>query len=162
MNKLRKVVLVEGIVQGVGFRPFVYKLAADFKLKGWVNNTSLGVIVDIEGREEQVLSFIEMLKNNTPSLAKVSNITINSKELIGYENFEIKFSKEDDNISTLISPDISICDDCKEEIFDVKNRRYRYPFTNCTNCGPRFSIIKKLPYDRKTTTMEAFKMCPQC
>ena len=146
MNKLRKVILVEGIVQGVGFRPFVYKLAADFKLKGWVNNTSLGVIVDIEGREEQVLSFIEMLKNNTPSLAKVSNITINSKELIGYENFEIKFSKEEENISTLISPDISICDDCKEEIFDVKNRRYRYPFTNCTNCGPRFSIIKKLPY----------------
>lgn len=162
MKKLRKVILVEGIVQGVGFRPFVYKLAADFNLKGWVNNTSLGVIVDIEGREEQVLSFIEMLKNNTPSLAKVSNITINSKELIGYQTFEIKFSEEEENISTLISPDISICDDCKEEIFDVKNRRYRYAFTNCTNCGPRFSIIKKLPYDRKTTTMEAFKMCPQC
>ncbi|CUN50591.1 carbamoyltransferase HypF [Clostridium disporicum] len=162
MNKLRKVILVQGIVQGVGFRPFVYKLAVDLNLKGWVNNTSLGVIVDIEGEEEQVLSFIEILKNNTPPLAKVLNITIHSKELIGYENFEIKFSKEEENISKLISPDISICDDCKEEIFDVKNRRYRYPFTNCTNCGPRFSIIKKLPYDRKTTTMEAFKMCPQC
>lgn len=162
MERLRKVILVEGIVQGVGFRPFVYKLAFDLNLKGWVNNSSLGVIVDIEGEKEKIISFIESIKNNAPPLAKVSNITINSKELIGHDNFEIKFSKEEDNTSTLISPDISICDDCKKEIFDIKNRRYRYPFINCTNCGPRFSIIKKLPYDRKTTTMEAFKMCNKC
>lgn len=162
MGKLRKVILVEGIVQGVGFRPFVYKSACDLNLKGWVSNTSLGVIIDMEGKEEKVLIFIEMLKNNAPPLAKVSNISIYSKDLIGYEDFEIRISEEADNISTLISPDISICDNCKKEIFDADNRRYRYPFTNCTNCGPRFSIIKKLPYDRKTSTMEAFKMCPKC
>lgn len=162
MNQNRKFIEVKGIVQGVGFRPFVYKLAKLNNLVGWVNNTSKGVMIDIEGDEKNLNSFIDELNNNPPLLSKITSINIMNMEIVGYKNFIIKESNNKLNATTYISPDYSICPQCKEEIFDKNNRRYRYPFTNCTNCGPRFSIIKSLPYDRVSTTMYDFKMCNKC
>ena len=162
MSKNRKFIEVKGIVQGVGFRPFVYKLAKLNNLFGWVNNTSKGVFIDIEGDENNINNFINELKYNAPPLSRITSININNMELLGYENFIIKESINNLNATTYISPDYSTCSECKNEIFDKNNRRYRYPFTNCTNCGPRFSIIKSLPYDRVSTTMNYFEMCDNC
>lgn len=162
MSKKRVFMKVEGIVQGVGFRPFVYNLATSLKLYGWVNNNSEGVYVDIEGSEKNIESFIKALRYNPPPLAKVENITINYLPLYSYENFTIKESITSENNITLISPDIATCDDCMKDVLDKDNKRFRYPFTNCTNCGPRFSIIKALPYDRDKTTMKSFKLCSSC
>ncbi len=162
MSKNRKFIEVKGIVQGVGFRPFVYKLAKLNNLFGWVNNTSKGVFIDIEGDENNINNFINELKDNAPPLSRITSININNMELLGYENFIIKESINNLNATTYISPDYSTCSECKNEIFDKNNRRYRYPFTNCTNCGPRFSIIKSLPYDRVSTTMNYFEMCDNC
>ena len=153
MNKNRKFIEVKGIVQGVGFRPFIYNLAKLNNLAGWVNNTSQGVIIDIEGDEKSLNSFINELKNKPPALSKITSINIINKEIANYKGFFIKKSNSNLSVTTYISPDYSICPQCKKEIFDKNNRRYRYPFTNCTNCGPRFSIIKSLPYDRISTTM---------
>ncbi|GKU25907.1 carbamoyltransferase HypF [Clostridium folliculivorans] len=153
---------VQGIVQGVGFRPFVYKKAIDLELKGWVNNNSEGVYIDIEGDTDSIYQFLKELRNNPPALSKVENISTQEKPLIGYEVFDVRESEKVKEKITLISPDVSICKDCTDELLDRDNRRYRYPFTNCTNCGPRFSIIKDIPYDRDKTTMKSFVMCPQC
>ncbi len=158
----RKIINIKGIVQGVGFRPFVYKIAKENSINGWVKNTSKGVVIEAEGNDESIDKFIYMLKNNPPELSNITEIKINSREAIGYINFEIKFSENVDNAITNISPDIALCDKCKEDIQNKNNRRYGYPFTNCTNCGPRLSIIKKLPYDRATTTMNEFIMCDEC
>lgn len=162
MNKNRKFIEVKGIVQGVGFRPFIYNLAKLNNLSGWVNNTSHGVIIDIEGDEKSLNSFINELKNKPPALSKITSINIINKEIANYKGFFIKKSNSNLSVTTYISPDYSICPQCKKEIFDKNNRRYRYPFTNCTNCGPRFSIIKSLPYDRISTTMNEFEMCEKC
>ncbi|MBM6820605.1 carbamoyltransferase HypF, partial [Clostridium saudiense] len=162
MNENRKFIEVKGIVQGVGFRPFVYNLAKLNNLAGWVNNTNQGVIIDIEGNENSINKFIDELKNNPPALSKINSINIIDKEVINYKNFFIKESNSDLRPTTYISPDYSICSQCKKEIIDKDDRRYRYPFTNCTNCGPRFSIIKSLPYDRISTTMNDFEMCDKC
>ncbi|MEN8076549.1 carbamoyltransferase HypF [Clostridioides difficile] len=162
MEKYRKLIEVKGIVQGVGFRPFVYNLAIKYKLLGWVNNNGNGVIIDIEGSKENIYKFIENLKNNPPPLANIISIKVLEMNNINYKSFSIKISNNNLKATTYISPDFSICPQCKEEIFDVNNRRYKYPFTNCTNCGPRFSIIKELPYDRQTTTMKEFEMCDKC
>ena len=162
MNENRKFIEVKGIVQGVGFRPFVYNLAKLNNLAGWVNNTNQGVIIDIEGNENSINKFIDELKNNPPALSKINSINISDKEVINYKNFFIKESNADLRPTTYISPDYSICSQCKKEIIDKDDRRYRYPFTNCTNCGPRFSIIKSLPYDRISTTMNDFEMCDKC
>ena len=162
MNKYRKVINVKGVVQGVGFRPFIYNLAKECNLLGWVSNTSKGVIIDIEGNEKNINKFIKSIKSNPPILSKINSINIEDKQVINYDAFNIKESTSDISPTTYISPDYSICSKCKEDIDDVNNRRYKYPFTNCTNCGPRFSIIKELPYDRQFTTMNEFEMCNLC
>jgi len=162
MDKKRSFIVVKGIVQGVGFRPFVYKLAKKFKLKGWVNNNSEGVYIDVEGTPEDIDKFLQCLKNNPPPLALIEKITVKDDKILNYSNFEIKESEKSLGKITFISPDIATCSDCEEDILNSNNRRYGYSFTNCTNCGPRFSIIKELPYDREKTTMSEFKMCREC
>ncbi|HEY5524796.1 MAG TPA: acylphosphatase, partial [Clostridium sp.] len=162
MDKKRSFIVVEGIVQGVGFRPFIYNLAKIFGLKGWVNNNSEGVCIDIEGFEEDMDKFLQCLENNPPPLARIEKITIKVDKVLNYDHFEIKESEHSLDKITFISPDIATCSDCKEDILNLNNRRKGYSFTNCTNCGPRFSIIKELPYDRGNTTMNKFKMCKAC
>ncbi|HER25361.1 MAG TPA: carbamoyltransferase HypF [Candidatus Atribacteria bacterium] len=161
--KVRKNIIIKGIVQGVGFRPFVHKLVQNCHLSGWVLNTNQGVEMDIEGKTEELNHFISDIKKELPPLARIEKIEVNQLPLTGYQGFYIKKSivKEEDGF-VLVSPDISICKDCLEELYDTSNRRFRYPFINCTNCGPRFTIIKDIPYDREKTTMSIFKMCPQC
>lgn len=162
MDKERFFVKVEGIVQGVGFRPFVYNLAVKLGIKGWVNNNSEGVYIDIECSREILNELLKELKNNPPPLSRIENITVTEKQLMNYDKFFIKASEEKEEKITLVSPDMSICSQCRDDIFDKNNRRYRYPFTNCTNCGPRFTIIKSIPYDRIKTTMSKFPMCGDC
>jgi hydrogenase maturation protein HypF len=157
-----KKININGIVQGVGFRPFVYKLAKAHQLKGQVANTASGVLLHIEGPGENIESFCRKLKENAPPLSHITDIVIQSAPLIHYRNFSIIHSKTGTHRFTLISPDMSICDDCKRELFDPMDRRFRYPFINCTNCGPRYTIIDDIPYDRPKTSMRQFTMCPQC
>jgi hydrogenase maturation protein HypF len=151
-----------GVVQGVGFRPFVYQLAVKQGLKGWVCNTSEDVKIEIEGRREEIERFFVELQQRKPPLARIENISISYHPPEGYQGFEIRQSIAEENKYQLISSDIATCNACLEDINDPHNRRYHYPFTNCTNCGPRFTIIADIPYDRPKTTMHGFKMCPSC
>ena len=153
---------VRGIVQGVGFRPFVYGLAVKHNLKGWVYNTSEGVRIEVEGAAHAVTQFERELETKAPPLAHIENITVEYHRPVGYENFEIRQSQAQSGKYQLISPDIATCQACLDELLNPEDRRYRYPFTNCTNCGPRFTIIEGMPYDRPKTTMRYFQMCPQC
>ena len=161
-----KYIVVKGIVQGVGFRPFVYKLALDNNLKGNVYNSQDGVYINIEGKKKNIDNFIFEIKNKPPKLSYIEDITIEDSSIRKYNSFNIIDSNYENNDKnkkiTLLSPDISICEDCIKDISDIQDRRYKYPFTNCTNCGPRYSIIKNLPYDRDNTTMKNFKMCNKC
>ncbi len=150
---------VKGIVQGVGFRPFVYNLATSLQLKGYVLNTSGGVEIVIEGKRCQ--EFLNRFQTELPPLAKVVCVAIEKRDKQNYQKFVIKKSKEGPK-EVFLSPDMSICNDCLQDLFNPKNRRYLYPFINCTNCGPRYTIIKDLPYDRKNTTMAKFAMCKKC
>jgi hydrogenase maturation protein HypF len=153
---------VRGIVQGVGFRPFVYGLAKRYSLNGWVRNTSAGVDIDVDGSRPGLEAFLHALSAETPALAHIDEITPTWIAPNGYQTFEIRESQPENGQFIPISPDVSICDDCLHELFDPADRRYRYPFINCTNCGPRFTIIKDIPYDRPQTTMADFPMCPDC
>ena len=163
MSKKRRVIDVYGIVQGVGFRPFIYNLAIKNNLTGYVNNNSNGVVIDVQGEEDNLKTFTIELSKNPPLLSKINKVNITEKKVNQeYKDFYIKISEKNFNPTTYISPDYAICDKCKTEIFDKDNKRYRYPFTNCTCCGPRFSIIKMLPYDRGLTTMNEFEMCESC
>ncbi len=153
---------VDGIVQGVGFRPFVYALAKSHNLKGWVRNTSSGVDIEIVGKSENLELFLEAMRTSPPPLARIDTITLNSPNALDYHDFLIIQSQSMTGDFIPVSPDMSICPDCLEELFDPNNRRFRYPFINCTNCGPRFSIIKEIPYDRPLTTMADFEMCSDC
>ena len=153
---------VDGIVQGVGFRPFVYNLARKNNLRGWVRNTSSGVDIEIVGKIKNLDGFLEVLRNGPPPLARIDAITIKPPESLDYPDFSIIHSQSNTGDFIPISPDVSICPDCQNELFDPTNRRFRYPFINCTNCGPRFSIIRDIPYDRPFTTMEGFEMCSAC
>jgi hydrogenase maturation protein HypF len=153
---------VRGIVQGVGFRPFVYGLAVKHKLKGWVYNTSEDVRIEVEGEAEAVGQFELELKTKAPPLAHIENVTIEHHPPRSYKNFEIRHSQAQEGKYQLISPDVATCQACLGELLNSEDRRYRYPFTNCTNCGPRFTIIEDMPYDRPQTTMRYFQMCPQC
>ncbi len=155
-------IVVKGVVQGVGFRPFIYQLAHSRNLKGWVLNSSRGVIIEVEGDQPELESFTKNIEAKAPPLAKVESVDVEELPLEGFKGFSIKHSLEEKEQFLLISPDISICDDCLEELLDRQDRRYRYPFINCTNCGPRFTIIQDIPYDRPKTTMHKFKMCPEC
>ena len=161
--KIRKNILIKGIVQGVGFRPFIHKLVKNYNLSGWVLNSNQGVEIEVEGKTEEINSFVNAIKEKLPPLAKIEKIEVSQLPLVGYKEFSIKKSivKEEDSF-VLVSQDISICEDCLQELFEPHNRRFRYPFINCTNCGPRFTIIKDIPYDRKKTTMDNFKMCSLC
>jgi hydrogenase maturation protein HypF len=155
-------VAVYGAVQGVGFRPFVYRLATELKLTGWVLNSAQGVFIEVEGSSEKLQGFLRRLEREKPPRAFIQSLESSWFDPVGYRSFEIRPSEESGQKTALILPDIATCPDCLREIFDPNDRRYRYPFTNCTNCGPRFSIIKTLPYDRPNTTMKTFTMCPDC
>jgi len=158
MNSRVKI-LVTGIVQGVGFRPFVYSLAKSLNLKGYVLNSSKGVTIEIEGTNND--AFVERLTRDAPPLSQIMDVEVISMPYHGYEDFQIVKS-EDEGSFTLISADVSICQDCYRELLDRNDRRYLYPFINCTNCGPRYTITKSVPYDRPNTTMSVFPMCPDC
>lgn len=163
MSKLAKKIIIDGIVQGVGFRPFVYSLAKKHGVCGIVRNIKGGVEIEICGEDEAIKNFVSDIEKNPPRLAIIKNISIeNIWNTIDYTDFSIteSFSGKDKNI--FLSPDVAICEDCKKEFFEKENRYYHYPFVNCTNCGPRFSIITASPYDRVNTTMSKFKMCEDC
>jgi len=155
-------VKINGIVQGVGFRPFVYKLANRYKLKGEVANTSSGVFIHIEGNKQHIELFCRDISEKKPPLAHITEIDFFDEPVNDYRDFTIVDSREQSVMTTLISPDVSVCDDCRRELFDLHDRRFQYPFINCTNCGPRYTIIDDIPYDRPKTSMKHFKMCPLC
>ena len=161
VKKLARV-KVRGVVQGVGFRPFVYRLAREHNLNGWVRNTSANVAIEVEGDEAALKSFIVSLETKAPPLARIEEVTASFHALQGYAGFEIRGSHPQKGKYQLVSPDIATCPDCLREVLSPGDRRYRYPFTNCTNCGPRFTIIEDIPYDRPKTTMASFQMCPEC
>ncbi|OQY60631.1 MAG: carbamoyltransferase HypF [Desulfobacteraceae bacterium 4572_88] len=153
---------IRGVVQGVGFRPFVYQLAKQLHLTGEVANTSSGVSVHLEGAAGHIDTFCADLVRKKPRLAHITEFSACSQSIRGFENFSIVKSRDYADRSALISPDVSVCEDCLDELFNPKDRRYRYPFINCTNCGPRYSIISDIPYDRPTTSMKHFEMCGKC
>ncbi len=153
---------IRGVVQGVGFRPFVYGLAFRYSLKGWIFNSSEAVEIEVEGPRNAIEMFQQALQSETPPLAHIENITISHHQPVGHKIFEIRHSVAEEGKYQLISPDIATCKKCLSELLDPQDRRYRYSFTNCTNCGPRFTIIDGIPYDRDRTTMRQFQMCPQC
>lgn len=153
---------IQGQVQGVGFRPFIYKKAIYNKFTGWVNNTNTGVQIEIEGNEELIREFYAEIINNPPELSIITESSINQIPHLNLNNFNIIYSRNSEQPNLLLTPDFGICNACKNELLDKKNRRYNYPFITCTNCGPRYSIIKKLPYDRNNTAMDSFMMCDNC
>ena len=154
---------VYGTIQGVGFRPFIYKKAIKFKLNGFVLNDSLGVLIEIEGNKENIELFLKEIRKDKPRLSKIDKIEIYiSDEVSNYQNFEIKKSLNKKNKKVIIPIDSALCSECLSELNDKNNFRYNYPFINCINCGPRYTIIKSLPYDRINTSMSKFKMCKEC
>ena len=155
-------ITVKGAVQGVGFRPFVYKLATSMDLKGWVLNSPQGVFIEVEGEKFKLEEFLLRLKKEKPAISVIQSMDFEFNEPSGYHSFEIRKSDVEGDPTAFVLPDIATCPDCINDIFDNNNRRYLYPFTNCTNCGPRFTIIDSLPYDRSRTTMKEFIMCDEC
>ena len=160
--RTRLKITVRGAVQGVGFRPFIYRLATELGLTGWVNNSAQGVFIEVEGRKAELERFLLRLDGEKPPRSFIQSLEASWLDPVGYKVFEIRKSELGGGTTALILPDIATCPDCVREIFEPKNRRYFYPFTNCTNCGPRFSIIQSLPYDRANTSMKQFTMCPRC
>lgn len=159
----RAFIKIHGIVQGVGFRPFIHKLVRFYNLSGYIKNTSSGVELELEGERQELERFVADVPEKAPKLAVIESVEAEyGLPYTGFDGFEIRSSKTENERNTLISPDICICDDCLRELRDPKDRRYRYPFINCTNCGPRFTIIKDVPYDRVKTSMSDFPMCPDC
>jgi len=158
----RMKIIVRGAVQGVGFRPFVFNLAKRQSLKGWVLNSPSGVQIEVEGLQLELEKFLVKLQHEKPRLAFIQSLEWSYLDILGFKDFRIKKSKEGGEKLTLILPDIATCELCLEEMMDSRNRRHSYPFINCTLCGPRFSIIEKLPYDRPNTSMKTFKLCSKC
>ena len=158
----RRRITVRGIVQGVGFRPYVYALARRHGLSGTVRNDAEGVRIEVEGAPEELERFVRALEEEAPPLAMVESVYWQPLATRGGREFRIEESSGGLRRQALVSPDVATCDDCLAELLDPTNRRYRYPFTNCTNCGPRFTITRTVPYDRATTTMSDFTMCPDC
>lgn len=153
---------IYGIVQGIGYRPFIYNTAKGLDLKGWVSNVDSSVVIDVEGPSEKVEQFLISVIKKPPKLARIDKVEIIEKDFREYKDFKIKKSTLKKSKLKFIIPDLAVCNECIEDIFNISSSRYRYAFTNCTNCGPRYSIIKSFPYDRENTTMKAFKMCPSC
>ncbi len=155
-------VTIRGAVQGVGFRPHIYRLAAELDLSGWVVNSSQGVFIEVEGTSHKLRMFLLRVESEKPPRSFIQSLESAYLDPVGYDTFEIRESDSTGETTAIVLPDIATCPDCLDEVFDPGDRRYRYPFTNCTNCGPRYSIIKGLPYDRPKTTMRAFVMCRAC
>jgi hydrogenase maturation protein HypF len=153
---------VQGIVQGVGFRPFVYGQALHYGLGGFVLNDSAGVTIEVEGERSAIDAFERALREQPPPLARVDSVVAEAAAPRGDSAFVIAHSQAGAERRTLISPDTATCGDCLRELFDPADRRYGYPFINCTNCGPRFTIVQDVPYDRDKTTMRVFPLCPAC
>jgi len=160
--EVNKKLNIIGLVQGVGFRPFVYQLADRYALKGYIQNNNEGVHLELEGSSDKLDTFMKALYDELPPLARIDSMEDAQGNYCAYEDFRIIPSQSKQNKKALISPDIALCEKCHEEMNDPLNRRYHYPFINCTDCGPRYSIIKTVPYDRINTSMHAFKMCTQC
>jgi len=160
--KQRVKINTKGMVQGVGFRPYIYNLANKYNLTGFVLNNSGGVYIELEGEVKRINEFLNNFKIKSPSLSKVENIRKKIIPVLGGKEFKICSSKNLDSKSTFISPDIAICKECSQELEQESDRRYRFGFINCTNCGPRFTVVKDIPYDRANTTMDKFKMCNDC
>jgi hydrogenase maturation protein HypF len=162
MAVLRKAIDVTGIVQGVGFRPFVFRLANACGLAGFIANTPAGVSIEVEGLSVSVEQFLDRLPKEIPPLAKITSLGLRDAEPQGSEGFRIVSSPLGEPPRALISPDVAVCEDCLREMGNPRDRRFRYPFINCTNCGPRFTIIRDIPYDRSRTSMATFRMCAAC
>lgn len=158
----RFVIKIYGVVQGVGYRPYIYNQANIFHIKGWVSNQGSAVVMDVEGEKIQIKKFLLQIIRRPPSIAKIEKVEAISKDCIHHLDFKIIPSLDDTGSLNYMSHDVAICPECLKEILNPDNRRYHYAFTNCTVCGPRYSIIDKLPYDRENTTMDAFPMCPDC
>ncbi|HCV43821.1 MAG TPA: carbamoyltransferase HypF [Bacteroidetes bacterium] len=158
----RMKVTVRGAVQGVGFRPFVYRLATELGLHGWVSNTPQGVFIEVEGEGALLRQFLLRLGNERPPRSFIQSLEHSFLDPVRYSGFSIRQSKQSGEKTALVLADIAACPECLSEVFDSSNRRYLYPFTNCTHCGPRFTIIESLPYDRPNTTMKMFDMCDEC
>jgi len=161
-SRTRRHIQVRGIVQGVGFRPFVYKLATSLNLSGFVFNSSSGVTIEIEGAAGGIRIFLESLELDRPPLAEILEVTVSERAVVGSAGFDILDSREQEGDSTLVSPDAGTCDACWRDFGDLSNRRFGYAFTNCTHCGPRYTILQDIPYDRAKTTMSGFIMCDAC
>jgi hydrogenase maturation protein HypF len=160
--RARLLVQVGGVVQGVGFRPFVYRLAEERALKGWVNNSAQGVSLEVEGPPGALREFLLRLEAEKPPLCSIQSLESRWLDPVGYRTFKILPSSRSGATTALVMPDVATCADCLRELFDLANRRFRYPFTNCTHCGPRYTILERLPYDRPNTSMRRFVMCAQC
>jgi hydrogenase maturation protein HypF len=159
---VRKLIKARGIVQGVGFRPFVYRLARAHGLAGYVANSSAGVTVEVEGEAAEVERFLDEFREQAPVLSQIDEVSVADLAPAGDSGFAIRQSGEESGQFVLVPPDIATCEDCRRDFTDPANRRYQYPFTNCTNCGPRYTIIEDIPYDRPATTMSVFPMCEAC
>ncbi len=155
-------ILCKGTVQGVGFRPFVYNLARQLDLVGWVLNSTRGLEIHVEGHKADIEEFVRHLKEEPPRLARITSFESKPADCQGYSGFEIRSSTGEEKTDVLVPPDTAVCSDCRREVFDPEDRHFLYPFTNCTNCGPRFTIVRDFPYDRDNTTMSVFEMCPLC
>lgn len=163
MNRAQRLrATIRGAVQGVGFRPFIYRLATESGLKGWVLNSSQGVFIEAEAEKEILDAFVLRIEKEKPPLARIQSLEFSFLDPVGYTTFEIRESEKESEKTVLVLPDVATCDECMTEVWNPADRRYRYPFTNCTNCGPRFTIIEFLPYDRPYTSMRIFPMCPDC
>ena len=162
LARVRVKLALRGAVQGVGFRPFVHRLATELAITGWVNNSPQGVFVEAESPRPTLEQFLRRLEAEKPPRSSIQSMETTWLDAVGFDKFEIRASENGGDKSALVLPDIATCPDCLREIFDPKNRRFRYPFTNCTNCGPRFSLIEALPYDRANTSMKKFALCPAC
>ena len=162
MPAIRRKAVVRGVVQGVGFRPFVYRVAHEEGLAGFIGNDTDGVTIEVEGPAERVDSFLARLRAETPPLARIDSIAVDELAPIDEVGFRIVASEVLGRVSTGIPADAATCADCLRELLDPADRRYRYPFLNCTNCGPRYTITRRIPYDRPQTSMERFRMCAAC
>ncbi|MEQ8221581.1 MAG: carbamoyltransferase HypF [Candidatus Eremiobacterota bacterium] len=156
------IIKIQGVVQGVGFRPFIHKLAMDRKLSGYILNCPEGVFIEVEGLKDNIEDFYRDIKKRKPPASRIIDTTIKYQPLKDFKNFTIKKSRTNGRNAMFISPDLAICHDCRRELGNTNDRRYEFPFINCTNCGPRYTIIKDIPYDRPLTTMKDFIMCPLC
>ncbi len=159
---IRNQFIIHGAVQGIGFRPFIYRLAGEMKINGWISNIPEGVLIEAEGPKEQLESFKEKIHSDKPDLASIHSCEVTELDAAGYTSFEIRESRQSGKKQAVILPDIAVCPDCLQEMFEPNDRRFRYPFINCTNCGPRLTIVESLPYDRANTSMKKFTMCPDC